>query len=118
MKRYLDDSIFEKFKQDFEFLFRIIKNSKGEYDLRLRDNYFNLYYQGNSMAKVRLYKENYEVEIHEKFVYSPKSNETIFIDDDRIKEVTDNAKESGRYVIYTVPSEHIHPFYKKSIWRQ
>jgi len=77
MKRYFDEGKFIRLCQDFKFLAQKINDSEGELDLRLRDNYFNLYYKGNSLAKVTSRKKDYEVAIHKKFIKS------IFDDDKR-----------------------------------
>ena len=72
MKRYLDATNFGKFANDFQFLFKIIKNSGYELDLRLRDNYFNIYYKGNSLAKVEFLYRGYKITIH------PRSSSVLF----------------------------------------
>ncbi len=57
-------------KDDFKFLLKMIKDEDfiGELDLALRDNYFNLYYKGNSLAKIEFGKGNsYKISINEKF---------------------------------------------------
>ena len=69
IKRYFSDVNFERLKRDFGFLMKTIRQSNGELDLSLRNTYFNLYYKGNSLAKV-VFKPsgNYEVTVHEKFL--------------------------------------------------
>jgi len=67
MKRYFGDKNFIRLCQDFKFLVDKIKDFKGELDIRLRANYFNLYYKGNSLAKVASRLNDYEVAIHKKF---------------------------------------------------
>ena len=54
MKRYLSQQTYERVSRDFGFLFKAIRKSHGELDFRLRDGYFNLYYKGNSLAKVNI----------------------------------------------------------------
>ena len=87
MKRYFNDENFKRLSEDFKFLVDKIKNYKGELDIRLRDNYFNLYYKGNSLAKVTPRSNDYEIAIHKKF------SKEIFKNDDRfvIKD-NDNSK--------------------------
>ncbi|HEX9973883.1 MAG TPA: hypothetical protein VGD14_17570, partial [bacterium] len=89
MKRHLGDENFEKFLKDFDFLFETIRESKGELDLRLRGDYFNLYYQGNSLAKVSFRGMKYEISIHKKFIGQGK----IFKNEDRFQ-ITNDGKSS------------------------
>ena len=45
IKRFIsNEKAFEDIRKDFNFLVDKIKNSGFEYDLQIRDNYFNLYY--------------------------------------------------------------------------
>ena len=67
MKRYLSTDKIDRVSKDFSFLVKRIRNSYGELDLRIRDGYFNLYFKGNSLAKVTVKKDGYKVSIHEKF---------------------------------------------------
>ncbi len=54
---------------DFAFLVRMIRRSGGEYDLQLRDGYFNVYYKGNSLARVTpTAGRKYRIEMHGDFV--------------------------------------------------
>ena len=55
--------------RDFSNLIGIVERSHGELSLQLRQDYFNVYYRGNSLAKVTLpVRADYTVEIHNKFV--------------------------------------------------
>lgn len=92
MKRYLSDQNIERVKNDFGFLIRAINRSFGELDLRLRGVYFNLYYKGNSLAKVTFTEKGYEVSIHWKFA------KDVYDNDDRFKV----SKRSGEYVIFKI----------------
>ncbi len=67
MKRYLDNIFFKRFINGLQFLFKLIRDAHGELDLRLRNNYFNVYYRGNSMLKIGFAKADYPVSIHQKF---------------------------------------------------
>src|SRR5688572_15034374 len=68
--RSISDQLLEAFLNDFAFLFDKVRRSCGELDLRLRNDYFNLYYKGNSLAKVRVTPPTYQIEVHEKFAAS------------------------------------------------
>ena len=70
IKRYFSDDILPIINKDFKFLIGMIKRSGFEYDLQIRDGYFNLYYRGNNLGKVEYVKtkELYNVYIHHKFV--------------------------------------------------
>lgn len=93
MKRYFNDKNFKRLCEDFKFLVDKIKDYKGELDIRLRDKYFNLYYKGNSLAKVTFRPNDYEIAIHKKF------SKEIFKNDGRfaIKD-NDNSKNCFIYV--------------------
>ena len=69
IKRSIDADRFSNVVADTAFLVERIHEECGELDLRLRDNYFNLYYKGNSMAKVEVMPgdSGYVVSIHRKF---------------------------------------------------
>ena len=87
MKRYFNDKNFKRLCEDFKFLVDKIKNYKGELDIRLRDNYFNLYYKGNSLAKVTPRTNDYEISIHKKFCKEIFKNDSCFAikDNDKLK---------------------------------
>jgi hypothetical protein len=67
--RSIGDDRFQSMVADTAFLVDRIRRERGELDLRLRDNYFNLYYKGNSMAKVAVLPpgRGYEISVHRKF---------------------------------------------------
>lgn len=73
IQRYFPEDTLRIIKSDFGFLIDIIMQSGFEYDMQLRNNYFNLYYKGNSLGKVSYNKaqKSYLVTIHKKFV-NPK----------------------------------------------
>ena len=102
MKRYLTNSLKQKFQKDFQFLFKRIKQLQGELDLRLRGAYFNIYYKGNSMAAVRLNNDRYEIKIHEKFA------KDVFVVDKRIA----TPVRSGNYLRYLIKPRLLHPFFQ------
>ena len=70
IKRFFNPTNFKRMEDDFKFLLKISKDKdyRGEFDLALRDNYFNLYYKGNSLAKVVFNKDDtYKIKINTKF---------------------------------------------------
>ncbi|MCK4463578.1 MAG: hypothetical protein KAU58_04640 [Candidatus Omnitrophica bacterium] len=68
MNRHLSKTNIDRLKNDFDFLILTVKKSYGELDLRLRGDYFNLYYKGNSLAKITFKKHYYEMSINKKFI--------------------------------------------------
>lgn len=70
IKRYFSEDIFNHIKSDFGFLIDKIIRSGFEYDLQIRNNYFNLYYKGNSLGKISYSTKTqlYKVEIHNRFI--------------------------------------------------
>lgn len=106
MKRFLDQDNLERIKNDFEFLISMFqgKDYIGEFDLALRDNYFNIYYQGNSLARVEFYKDDmYGVKINQKFF-----DETSAKNDKRFKAI-----EKGDYYEIELDKNLLHPFFQK-----
>lgn len=101
IRRYVSsDDAFDDIVTDFGFLIEKIKSSGYEYDLQIRDGYFNLYYKGNSIGNIR-YKQKprgYEVKIHDKFV------------NDKIKERF-NPLLKDSYQTFTIGREQLHPLF-------
>ena len=110
IKRYLDDSLFEHVKKDCKFLTGMVSRSYGEVDMELRENYFNLYYRGDSLAKVDKDSRGYKVEIHEKFADQP-AIEKLVKSDPRTRNIA--YKKIGKYVQLRVPPENLHLFFQK-----
>jgi hypothetical protein len=76
-------------KKDFSFLFDQVARSQGDLWIGLRDGYFNVYYRGNSLAKVA-FKPNdiYLVTINKRFAAG------VFDGDDRFTpEIRDRTLE-------------------------
>lgn len=108
LKRYLNEDCLNRFLNDFKFLFEIIKKSYGEYDIRLRDNYFNIYYQGNSLAKINFESPDcYKISVLKKFIEDGSGN-SIFSDDLRFKAL----KATGEYEGFIVNKDLLHPFFQ------
>jgi hypothetical protein len=112
MKRYFDDDAFEVFLKDFDFLFKIIKDERGELDIKIRpNNSFNLYYKGQSLAKIVLRKNQpYEIVINTKFLNYGK-HDYVFVKEERF-----NGNPSGKTksrVSFNLTASHLHPFFQK-----
>lgn len=99
--RSIDDEYLERFLKDYEFLFKRIRSENGELDLRLRNNYFNLYYKGNSLAKVRVEKVPYQITVHGKFAHEGLGKIT-------------NAKAKNPYQTYSVSPDRLRSFFSKA----
>ncbi len=99
IKRYFSEGILKHIKSDFRFLIDKIIQSGFEYDLQIRDNYFNLYYKGNSIGKVSYNTRTqlYKVEIHNKFIN---------------KEIKERfAPKEGTYLVFMLRKEQLHPLF-------
>ncbi|MDV3429496.1 MAG: hypothetical protein LIR50_21145 [Bacillota bacterium] len=101
IKRYLDEENLKRLTEEKGFLLKNIISSGGELILCLRDNYFNIYYYGNSLAKVSFHSNNkYAVDINEKFVSQELLKDPNLKDSYKI--VTCKNKE----VVYRFTIEH------------
>ncbi len=109
MHRYLNEVHFKRFIMDFGFLFRLIRQSHGELDLRLRDNYFSLYYRGNSMMKVDFRRSDYKISIHRKFVSGVFDRV-----DSRLEAIVDESHETANNVAYSVPPSLLYLFLQRA----
>jgi hypothetical protein len=107
--RSFDDGILDRVKTDFEFLVNRVRIEDGELDLRLRNNYFNLYYKGNSLAKVNVKSQPYQIEINKAFIET---------NDDHPKEAINSGRfgkpvPRGDYFVYEVEAKNLHAFLSK-----
>lgn len=77
IKRYLDpENLTKRIKNDFSFLVKNFKldNYRREYYIALRENYFNIYFKGNSLARIDFLKNgDYNFKIHERFYKDTKA---------------------------------------------
>jgi len=111
IKRYFSEDVFERIKSDFKFLINEIIKSDFEYDLQIRNDYFNLYYKGNSLAKVTpKTKEMYEVKINKKFFLG-----TTAAKDRRF---TENKYEQGDYICLKIPHDYLHPLFQNKYLKE
>jgi hypothetical protein len=101
IRRYFSDEVFNNIKTDFQFLIVKIPQSGFEYDLQIRDGYFNIYYKGNSLCKVAFSPKTglYKITIHHRFV------------EQRIK---DRFKpKEGNYLTFSLPQKQLHPLFSQ-----
>lgn len=77
--RTLSDVNLQGFRSDFRNLIRIVIDSQGELDIAIRDEYLNVYYKGNSLARIS-FKANgqYQVAIHTKFFDGTRADDPLF----------------------------------------
>ncbi|GAN34372.1 MAG: hypothetical protein DYG83_04355 [Candidatus Brocadia sp. AMX2] len=111
IRRYFSEDVLERIKSGFKFLIDKIIKSGFEYDLQIRNNYFNLYYKGNSLAKVTpKVKEMYEVRINKKFFLG-----TTAAKDRRF---TENQYKRGDYICLKIPNNHLHPLFQNKYLKE
>jgi hypothetical protein len=105
INRTFSPMTFNEIQKDFRFLFPLIQKYYGEIEFSIRNDYFNLYYKGNSLSKVRFVKKgSYEISIHKKFFEGSKAQS-----DDRF-----DFKQKGDHFQDTLTVSKLHPFFQKS----
>ena len=107
IKRYFSEDILESVKKDFKFLFDKIIKSGFEYDLQIRDNYFNLYYKGNSLAKV-MCKDIPKYKVHINTIFFEHKDNHVRNDPRFEGKIT----TVGDYVCLTITYELLHPLFQ------
>jgi hypothetical protein len=114
IRRYfeLDADRWEKTKRYLLPLVRLINNSGGEYSLQLREGYFNIYYQGNSLARVTPNKNGtYTASIHEKFA----QGETLKkLERYSVNKPSQHAGNHSRYVYFNIRPQNLRQFFQRS----
>lgn len=114
IERYLkqDEDRWNKLKIDLEPLVRLINSSGGEYSLQLRENYFNIYYQGNSLAKVIPNKNGtYTVLIHQEFVSSGMREK---LEAYSMNKSSISAESKNNYVKFRLSAQNLRPFFQRN----
>lgn len=102
----------EKTKSDLRPLVKLINSSEGEYSLQLRENYFNIYYQGNSLALVRPNKNGtYTASIHKKFA---SGNTLRKLERYSVNKPSQTAESKSQYVNFTIRSQNLHQFFQRA----
>jgi hypothetical protein len=119
IQHYLSHNIWEKTKGDptLKGLVRLINSYGGEYSLQLRENYFNIYYRGNSLANVRPNSNgDYTAKIHKEFL--KRSND----EPDKILlwklvqyttyRASRNAKGNHKYITFPIQPKKLYHFFQ------
>lgn len=110
IERYLRPENFDRVQNDFKPVIRIINNSYGEYSLQLREDYFNIYYQGNSIAKVEPNKnDTYTASIHSEFI------KDLLADFDKYSDIKHlaNERNSNGYLRFRIQPYDLHRFFQR-----
>ena len=111
INRFFNPTNLKRMEDDFKFLLKIIKDKdyRGEFDLALRNNYFNLYYKGNSLAKVVFNKsDTYKITMNTKF----------FSHTGAAKDKRFSAIRKGDYFEIVIDKKLLHPFFQKKYINQ
>lgn len=105
IRRYFSEDNLKRVSKDFKFMLNMVRESCGEYDFAIRDNYFNIYYQGNSIAKVTPNRSSlYTAEINKKFFTGTKADDPKYY----------LRKSDGEKVQIKLNARQLHPFFKKN----
>ncbi|HOO51011.1 MAG TPA: hypothetical protein PLK94_06975, partial [Alphaproteobacteria bacterium] len=117
--RYLSVANHKRLLGDFGFLFKkngILEKSNGEMDIYLRDGYFNIYYKGNSLAKIVFApNDSYRVSINRRFFLSSDLNPPYSkaSQDQRIMNCkTPSKSQKAQYEYFLLPKALLHPFFQ------
>jgi len=117
IQHYLNPDIWGKAKVDLLRLVKLINHYGGEYSLQLRENYFNIYYQGNSLAKVIPNKNGtYSAGIHKEFLQLDKPDKILrkLKQYSSINETPQNAKGKRKYVIFRIHPGKLYHFFQSN----
>jgi hypothetical protein len=115
IKRYLSDKNLKRFETDLKYLVKIVNNSNGELDIAIRANYLNIYYKGNSLAKISFKEpDKYKVEIHKLFfdgtaADAPEFYEKVTVSNSRKALILSTEKPLRRFL----QKKHIDQFCSK-----
>lgn len=113
--RWLDERRWEQIKKNLQPLIGIINRSGGEYNLQLRENYFNIYYQGNSLALVRPSGNGtYTAYIHEKFAQGDALKKLEKHSINKPSEEGRIGSQDSEYVIFRIRPSDFHRFFQSN----
>jgi len=115
IKRYLNRDLWERTKKELRPLVRLINNSNGEYSLQLREDYFNVYYQGNSLAKVEPNSNGtYTVSIHCKFVGAKPERLLEQLDEYSLNKHNADPESTSKYLRFRIKAHNLSAFFQRS----
>ena len=122
IERYLkvrsqNPEMWKQTKEDLKPLVGLINRSGGEYSLQLRENYLNIYYRGNSLAKVIPdRKGTYTARIHKEFLQLDEPDKILrrLKQYSSINETSQNAKGKRKYVIFRIHPGRLYHFFQSN----
>lgn len=106
MKRFLKNDQLEMIEKHMGYLIKRVQEYSGEFDMQLRNDYVNIYYKGNSLAKLTPKPKNNEFvfEVHTEFIEP--------INDERLPAKNFFKKGSNKYQKARIPAHQVHSFFK------
>ena len=115
IQRYLSCEHLSRAAQDMKPVIKLLNGSYGEFSLQLREDYFNIYYQGNSAAKVRFNAGGtYSAVIHYKFVEGILESFNKYSD----KKQTVDSRNSAGYYTFKIKPNNLHGFFQRDHLRR
>lgn len=115
IERYLkvrsqNPEMWKQTKEDLKPLVGLINRSGGEYSLQLRENYFNIYYRGNSLAKVIPdRKGTYTARIHKEFLQLDEPDKILR----KLKQYS-SINETSPYVTFRIHPGKLYHFFQSN----
>ncbi len=104
IQRYIsNEKDFKIICNHFSFLVEKIKKFGFEYSLEIRQDYFNLYYSGNSIGKIILKspKKTYPISIHKKFLKNTNIKKKF------------SGKDKNQYVYFDISPNKLSSFFSE-----
>jgi len=110
IRRYFSEENFGRIKKHFPFLLRKIKASLGELELSIRDDYFSIYYKGNSISRISFRRYNkYQININSNFFKGTTAEK-------KYEDWSNN--DAGDYCSIILLSDQLHSFFQKKYLRE
>jgi hypothetical protein len=110
IQRYLNEDHLPNIITHMKPVIKLLNSSYGEFSLQLRQDYFNIYYQGNSAAKVRFNAGGtYSARVHSKFTEDIIESLNMYSD---IKH-SPASSDSGGYYTFRIQPQNLHGFFQR-----